>query len=87
MTVLSSWTGISLTMSAAFLNGGPTTLVWGTLLSGLGSLAIAASLGELASMYVRAGGFGTEKEALIAGSVHRLLVLSTDGRDCMRLVQ
>ncbi|KAK5730374.1 hypothetical protein LTR15_000311 [Elasticomyces elasticus] len=50
MTVLSSWTGISLTMSAAFLNGGPTTLVWGTLLAGAGSLAIAASLGELASI-------------------------------------
>ncbi|KAK5710287.1 hypothetical protein LTR17_018993 [Elasticomyces elasticus] len=50
MTVLSSWTGISLTMSAAFLNGGPTTLVWGTLLAGVGSLAIAASLGELASI-------------------------------------
>jgi len=50
MTVLSSWTGISLTMGAAFLNGGPTALIWGTLLAGAGSLAIAASLGELASM-------------------------------------
>jgi hypothetical protein len=37
-------------MSAAFLNGGPTTLIWGTIFAGVGSLAIAASLGELASM-------------------------------------
>ena len=50
MTVLSSWTGISLTISSAFLNGGPTTLIWGTILAGVGTLAIAASLGELASM-------------------------------------
>lgn len=50
MTVLSSWTGISLTVGSAFLNGGPTTLIWGTILAGVGTLCIAASLGELASM-------------------------------------
>jgi hypothetical protein len=58
LTVLSSWTGISLTVSAAFLNGGPTTLVWGTILAGVGTLAIAASLGELASMYVAGDSLG-----------------------------
>jgi amino acid permease len=47
LTVLSSWTGISLTIGYALLNGGPTTIIYGTVLSGLGTFAIAASLGEL----------------------------------------
>jgi hypothetical protein len=50
VTALSSWTGVSLTIGPALLNGGPTTIIYGTILSGLGTLAIAASLGELASM-------------------------------------
>lgn len=51
LTILSSWEGIGLTIGAALLNGGPTVLIYGTIASALGTLAIAASLGELASMY------------------------------------
>lgn len=37
-------------LSMAFLNGGPASLIWGTLLVAIGSAAIATSLGEMASM-------------------------------------
>jgi choline transport protein len=34
------------------LNGGPASLLYGTIFAGLGSTAIAMSLAEMASMYV-----------------------------------
>lgn len=37
-------------MSAAILNGGPATLVYGGIIAAVGSIATAASLGEMASM-------------------------------------
>jgi hypothetical protein len=50
ITILSSWEGIGITLGAGLLNGGPTALVWGLLLSTIGSIAIALSLAEMASM-------------------------------------
>ena len=48
--MLSSWEGIGLTMASVMLNGGPTAMVYGTILTAIGTLCIACSLGELASM-------------------------------------
>jgi amino acid permease len=41
-------------MQYALLNGGPASLVYGAILAGFGSTAIATSLGEMASMWVEA---------------------------------
>ena len=40
------------TFQGGLVNGGPSTLVYGLILSFLGSLATAASLAEMASMFV-----------------------------------
>jgi hypothetical protein len=37
---------------AGLYNGGPSSIVYGMILSTLGNLTIASSLAELASMYV-----------------------------------
>ncbi|OCK83721.1 amino acid transporter [Lepidopterella palustris CBS 459.81] len=50
LTILSSWEGFGLVFGAALLNGGPTVLVWGTLIAFLGTSALALSLAELASI-------------------------------------
>ena len=49
-TLQAGWEAVGLLLSMAFLNGGPASLVWGTLLAGIGSVAVAMSLGEMASM-------------------------------------
>ncbi|OAL49105.1 amino acid transporter [Pyrenochaeta sp. DS3sAY3a] len=45
-----AWEGMALTFQFAWQNGGPAALVYGSLLSGIGSTAVAASLGEMASI-------------------------------------
>ncbi|KAH7384613.1 amino acid/polyamine transporter I [Pyrenochaeta sp. MPI-SDFR-AT-0127] len=45
-----AWEGMALTFQFAWLNGGPAALVYGCIVSGIGSTAVAASLGEMASM-------------------------------------
>jgi len=49
-TLQSSWEALSVSFQAGLLNGGPTALVWGTLLCIFGTTALAASLGEMASI-------------------------------------
>jgi hypothetical protein len=51
LTVLSTWEGIGITFGAGLLNGGATSLVYGLIMATIGSLSIALSLGEMASMY------------------------------------
>jgi hypothetical protein len=46
-----SWVAMSASMSIALPSGGPTAVIWGVLVSGLGSLAMAASLAEICSAY------------------------------------
>ena len=46
-----SWESAAITLQTSLLNGGPTSMVYGLMLSGVGSTALAASFGELASMY------------------------------------
>jgi amino acid transporter len=45
-----SWSAVAVSFQAGLLNGGPTSLVWGMLLSWIGTTAVAASLAEMASM-------------------------------------
>jgi len=50
-TVQASWESTAGGFQAGLLNGGPVALVYGMILAILGSSALAASLGEMASMY------------------------------------
>lgn len=43
---------MGLTLQYVLYNGGPASLVYGSILAGIGSTAIATSLGEMASMSV-----------------------------------
>ncbi|KAK5166550.1 uncharacterized protein LTR77_008093 [Saxophila tyrrhenica] len=45
-----SWEAVAVSFQAGLLNGGPTSLVYGTLLCWIGNLATAASIGEMASI-------------------------------------
>lgn len=49
-TLQAGWETVGLTLQYALFNGGPSSLVYGSILAGLGSTAIATSLGEMASM-------------------------------------
>jgi len=45
-----TWESVAVSFQAGLLNGGPTSLVWGSLIAWIGSMAMAASLAEMASM-------------------------------------
>lgn len=45
--ILNSWTAMSASLSLALPSGGPTAVIWGVVVSGIGDLAIAASLAEI----------------------------------------
>lgn len=46
----SAWEVVGLYMTTAILNGGPATLVYGSIISTVGSVAVVASLAEMASI-------------------------------------
>ena len=48
--VLCSWEGLALTFGFALLNGGPSALIYGSILVGVGGSAVAFSMAEMASM-------------------------------------
>ena len=50
-TLLASWESAGGSLQAGLYNGGPAAIVYGIIISGLGNLAIATSLAELASVY------------------------------------
>ncbi|KAE9393861.1 putative amino acid permease, partial [Gymnopus androsaceus JB14] len=54
-TLLGSWESICSALTAGLLNGGPVSLVYGMLLAISGTLALAASLSEMASICPIAG--------------------------------
>ena len=51
-TMMATWEAVFTSNATAALNGGFPSLVWGFLFSWIGNLATAASLAEMASMYV-----------------------------------
>ena len=52
MVLLSSWETMAITFQLALLNGGPVAIVYGCIFVIIGSIAVALSLAEMASMYV-----------------------------------
>lgn len=50
LTLQASWEAVAISFQSTLLNGGPSTLVYGSILSIFGSASMAASLGELASV-------------------------------------
>jgi choline transport protein len=54
--ICSSWAGLSTSAQIALLQGGPVTLVYGTLVISVIYLCISLVLAELASVYPTAGG-------------------------------
>ncbi|KAH8700110.1 putative amino acid permease [Talaromyces proteolyticus] len=55
VTLLASWEGVASSFSTSLVNGGPSSLVWGMLLSLTGTMALALSLAEMASICPIAG--------------------------------
>ncbi|CZT04966.1 related to GABA transport protein [Rhynchosporium agropyri] len=55
-TLLSTWEGLFAAFLYGFQNGGPAGLVYGFIFAWLGSLAVVASLAEMASMMPLSGG-------------------------------
>ena len=51
-TLQASWEAIAISFQLSLPNGGPASLVYGSILTGIGASAIAISLAEMASMYV-----------------------------------
>ncbi len=45
-----TWESVAVSFQAGLLNGGPTSPVWGSLIAWIGSMAMAASLAEMASL-------------------------------------
>ncbi|KIX92341.1 uncharacterized protein Z520_11949 [Fonsecaea multimorphosa CBS 102226] len=54
--ICNSWAGVSGSIQLALLAGGPVTLIYSLLISGVVYLCIALSMAELASVYPTAGG-------------------------------
>lgn len=47
---MASWETVGGSIAAGLLNGGPSAIVYGMVFSTIGSVAVAASLTELASV-------------------------------------
>ncbi|RMZ79685.1 hypothetical protein DV738_g3256, partial [Chaetothyriales sp. CBS 135597] len=54
-TLMATWEPLAALLQGGLLNGGPTSLVYGFILCFIGTLATAASLGELVSMAPTSG--------------------------------
>jgi len=54
-TLQASWEALALSFQSALFNGGPSTLVYGSILSGVASASMAATLGEMASILPAVG--------------------------------
>ena len=51
-TLQVSWEGAALTFQVSLPNGGPASLVYGSLFATIGVTTVVLSLSEMASMYV-----------------------------------
>ena len=49
--ILNSWVAMATSLSIALPSGGPTAIIWGDIIAGLGTLALAASLAEICAVY------------------------------------
>ena len=53
--MLVTWEALGSTFQAGLANGGPVSLIYGFILALFGTLALSASLAELASMWAQEG--------------------------------
>jgi hypothetical protein len=49
--ILNSWTAMAASLSLALPSGGPTAVIWGVIVSGIGNICIAASLAEICAFH------------------------------------
>lgn len=54
--ILNSWTALSTSMSLALPSGGPSSVIWGLVTSGICNVCLAMSLSEFLSAFPTAGG-------------------------------
>lgn len=54
--ILNSWTALAASLSLALPSGGPTSVIWGLVTSGICNLCLAASLAEFLSAYPTSAG-------------------------------
>jgi hypothetical protein len=50
--ILALWESFAVTFQFALVNGGPASMLYGSILAGLGACGVGFSLAELALMYV-----------------------------------
>jgi hypothetical protein len=50
-TLLVGWVAMATSLTLALPSGGPTAIIYGVIVAGLGSLALAASLAEICAVY------------------------------------
>lgn len=50
LTLQASWEALAISFQSTMFNGGPSTLLYGSILSGVASACMAATLAEMASM-------------------------------------
>ena len=84
--LLGTWEGLSLTLISALQSGGPASLMYGLLLAWLGTLANAASLAEISSIYPTAGGQYHWTYCLSPPFVHRFTSYIVGWISCSGLV-
>jgi hypothetical protein len=50
ITLQAAWEALALNFQVSWLNGGPAALLYGSIIASIGSVALAMSLAEMASM-------------------------------------
>ncbi|KDQ09184.1 hypothetical protein BOTBODRAFT_58830 [Botryobasidium botryosum FD-172 SS1] len=54
--ILNSWVAMATSLTIALPSGGPSAILWGDIVAGVGTLALAASLAEICAVYPTAAG-------------------------------
>ncbi|KAK0551049.1 hypothetical protein OC846_003427 [Tilletia horrida] len=55
-SILNSWVAMAGSLSVVLPSGGPSAMLWGLIVSTIGTFAIAATMAEIASVFVTPGG-------------------------------
>ncbi|KDQ07546.1 hypothetical protein BOTBODRAFT_59943 [Botryobasidium botryosum FD-172 SS1] len=71
--IANSWLGMALTLGVSLPSGGPSVVLWGDIVAGVGSMALASSLAEICSVYPTAAGQYYWTAALASPQHYRIL--------------
>ncbi|KAK0517683.1 hypothetical protein OC835_008084, partial [Tilletia horrida] len=55
-SILNSWVAMAGSLSVVLPSGGPSAMLWGLIVSTIGTLCIAATMAEVAAVFVSPGG-------------------------------